>query len=212
MDEASTITHQVPPGPSVEGETFIHRIPPETLLHIFTFCLPNSDSESITLDDDAEVEDFIMTTAPYNISRVCRPWREFIISSASLWDEFALSLSNPSPRTLDHTKFILSLHIQRSQDLPISLSIKLSGTFDADVTRDIASRVALHQGRWRKIQLLFKRDPSTPVKGFLGFSLVDNDGNPVQEIETSDESLPLSHVASFTRNEWWWATPMDPVS
>ncbi|KLO11224.1 hypothetical protein SCHPADRAFT_942278 [Schizopora paradoxa] len=146
-------------------EPFIHRLPSEILLCIFLISLRSSTSFLKPSDDKAAVEKHFTTTTPYNVSGVCRSWREFVVSSASLWAEFSILLNHPSPRTLDHAKSVISLHLERSRDLLMSCSIAIFGFFRVDTTHEIASYIALHQRRWRKLQLLFRREPITPSSG-----------------------------------------------
>ncbi|KLO09536.1 hypothetical protein SCHPADRAFT_943589 [Schizopora paradoxa] len=139
-----------------EREPFIYKLPLETLFHIFAFLLPNSNAEAhLPLTDEASVDGFFKTMAPYNISRVCRSWRNIVVTNGAFWSEFTLKFHDPSSRVVKKAKSFVLLHLERSQSLPLSCTISLTRTFDDGASNEIAGIMVQHQRRWRKMQLWF---------------------------------------------------------
>ncbi len=136
----------------------IHKLPTDVFHRIFILLLPSPDTKS-SPTDEAAVSKFFKSTAPYNISLVCRSWREFVLSTASLWSEFSLSFSDPSSYTLQQAKSLIAQHLRRSRNLPLTGSVMFKGTFDEMITRTIAALLVAHQKRWRRVALWFEVKP-----------------------------------------------------
>ncbi|KLO11223.1 hypothetical protein SCHPADRAFT_942277 [Schizopora paradoxa] len=165
----------------------------DTLLDIFTMILPSSSSSedsNSSMDEEASRQ-FFETEAPYNISRVCRYWREFVFASPSLWSRFALSFQNPSNRTFKKAILYISLHLQKSQDLPLSCAISLKGRVDGHNTMRLLDELAIHQRRWREIE--FRFDEFQPEEFYNGFN--DNEVDHSNGADEADDRYrQIQHI------------------
>ncbi|KLO11208.1 hypothetical protein SCHPADRAFT_999090 [Schizopora paradoxa] len=140
---------------------FIFKLTPDILLDIFTMLLPSSIRDSNILTDEVIAQEYFSTTAPYNISRVCRNWREFIFSSPSLWNHFGLSFRDPSELILKNALSHIALHLEKSHDIPLFCAISLIGLYESTYTANVLREMERHQKRWRKIQLWFDSLPAS---------------------------------------------------
>ncbi len=145
----------------------IHKLPSD-ILHLIFICLLPSPDSVISATAEASASDLFNTTAPYNISRVCCSWREFALSSASLWSGFYLSFSDPSDPTLQQAVSFISLHLQRSQNLSLTFAVSLRDVRSATVTRNCKSSICKHQRHWRSVKLWFDHDVTSHGRGVVG--------------------------------------------
>ncbi|KLO11210.1 hypothetical protein SCHPADRAFT_482621 [Schizopora paradoxa] len=190
---------------------FILRLPFDTLLDIFTMILPDSPENLNPPPGEKISRRYFETEVPYNVSRVCRRWREFVFTSPSLWSRFALSLRDPYGFTFRKAISYLSLHLEKSQDLPLSCSISLEHLgsrcrFEYD-TKLLLNNLALHQSRWREIEFSWiELHPVDICTTFEDNEIDNNSGNPMPPnrlIQTPTISLfteELNNLESFKVN------------
>ncbi len=142
--------------PSNSEITPIHKLPVEILHRIFSHTLLLSTLDIMsppTPTKEIFAFDMMNSSAPHNILRVCRSWRDIVQSSASFWPVFSLSFVDPSNRTLKRAKSFIAEHLHRSQNLPLTCIVFFVGTFEETIARSIAVLVAEHQKRWRRVRL-----------------------------------------------------------
>lgn len=135
-------------------------IPADIYHRIFSLLLLDPEPSSLPMDD-AAADNFFRTAAPYNLASVCREWRAFMLYTPALWSKISLSLSGPSPRTLEKAFHFVSRHITRSQNKPLTCTVRISGLCDGQRRDKIVLFLSKHQIRWRKIHLWF--DGSRPI-------------------------------------------------
>ncbi|KLO11207.1 hypothetical protein SCHPADRAFT_942262 [Schizopora paradoxa] len=163
---------------------FIFTLSPDTLLDIFTRILPSSTVDSNVMTNEGSAHKYFSTMAPYNVSRVCRYWRQFVFASPSLWHRFALlSFRDPSNIILKNAISHLTLHLEKSHDMPIFCAISMIGCYASIYTVDVLQEMERHQKRWRKVKLWFDSVPSIFYRG----SYLDNDCDKRERIDHDDE-------------------------
>lgn len=135
-------------------------VPADIYHRIFSLLLPIPDPSSSPMDN-ATADEFFKITVPYNVACVCREWRAFALSTPSLWSKFSLLLLDPSDRTLEKTLSFISQHVTRSQNSPLTCTVRIGGAFDEYLRDRIVHLLSEHQRRWGKIHLWF--DESRPI-------------------------------------------------
>lgn len=144
----------------VGDSTFIHNLSTDILHRIFTLLLPIPSRFSQPLPGDtASASEFFKCTAPYNITHVCRLWKEFVLSIGSLRSEFSFSFKNPAKRTIMKTIVVVSRHLRLSQNLPLTCFVWFKGTFDVGYEGQIVNHIVRHQKRWRRVHMWFDMEP-----------------------------------------------------
>ncbi len=134
----------------------ISHLPVDILYQALILALPTwYPSKSV---DEVSVSKFFATTAPYNISRVCRLWRDIVLSSPSLWSSLFLSFFRPSDETLKLLTRVIEQHLQRSENLPLALYVCLEDKYNHSLSRAIASLLSIHRRRWRKVHIWFETE------------------------------------------------------
>lgn len=136
----------------------VHEIPMEILHRIFAI-LTLIQHPAFFFTNERNLSAFFESTAPYNIACVCRSWRELVLSSASLWTDFSFTFEDPSDRTLNQTRCIISIHLRRSQTLPMTCKVHLFGTLFEDLSGAIAELLVASLGRWRSMKIWFDVEP-----------------------------------------------------
>ncbi|THU96185.1 hypothetical protein K435DRAFT_664919, partial [Dendrothele bispora CBS 962.96] len=97
----------------------IRRIPNEILAEVFVMCLPQSVQSSIYYPSTG------VDKAPLIFTRVCKTWRTVSLSTPRLWCQLSFHI----PHDLTNVELWqaqqhgIDLWLQRSGDLPLSLSI-----------------------------------------------------------------------------------------
>ncbi|KAG6866701.1 hypothetical protein C0991_011360 [Blastosporella zonata] len=115
-------------------------LPTELWQHMFLLCPTNNDYPSTS-------------SAPLLLCHVCSAWRALAISTPLLWRSITVAISlGPTVRP---NLNLVSLWLDRSQKLPVSLA--LSQSTNSDASRDIAEEAlrifATHGSRWQRLDL-----------------------------------------------------------
>ncbi|KAF7366289.1 F-box domain-containing protein [Mycena sanguinolenta] len=115
----------------------VHRIPTETLSHIFTFTLPPH-----RLNDEP---------APWTISAVCSHWRETVICQPGFWVFIDLRYFNRQKFT---NRFRLETQLSRSASLPLSVNFTtLDRTFSSE-DLSLLQLITVHARRWETLSMM----------------------------------------------------------
>ncbi len=177
--------------------TKINDLTSDLLYRIFKFLLaiPTQNSDPSWTSRKYE-SDFFNCTAPYNIARVCRTWRELVLATASIWNDISLAFPHPSDLLLDQTKVFISQHLSRSRNLPLTCDITFSGTFDQQESRTIAKLITDQQMRWRSVKLWFDVKPETVFAD--GCSLYDSFF--LASSYTTYIPVPIDNLVLFTED------------
>ncbi len=150
-------------------------LPDDVLQEIYFLALPTSYPSPV---EDNSTSTLITSTPPYNISRVCRSWRNLVLSSPSLWSSFFLSFSNPSDETLKLLVRLIEQHLRRSNELPLTSFVRLEGEYNCSLSQAIAALLSVHQRRWKRVSIWFETG-------------VGNDVIPIPKIQLFVESVAL---------------------
>ncbi|KLO11214.1 hypothetical protein SCHPADRAFT_942268 [Schizopora paradoxa] len=131
--------------------TSIVNIHPDILDSMFKFSLPTSLPKPIS--SHAEAATFFSSTSPYNLALTCRNWREFALSSHSLWSSIFFSFDLPSSEDSIASRRALERHVKRSEKAPLTCFIKLSSWYKWSDVFGIISCLLECQKRWRRVGL-----------------------------------------------------------
>lgn len=157
-------------------------IPADIYHRIFEHLLLDPEPSSLPMDD-VTADSFFRTAAPNNLACVSREWRAFILHSPSLWSKFSLSFANPSDCTLEKAFYFVLRHVTRSQNKPLTCTIRISGACDGHRINKIVLLLAKHQMRWRKMHLWF--DGSHPI---TTIDLIPRELGLLEEFSATDAS------------------------
>lgn len=127
--------------------TGVHRLPPELLLEIFSLNCPRDVS-----DGDLPAYTLMMKRLLVFAS-VCLQWREIALSAGSLWSFVCVE---PKPRTLPRDMEVLAMHLKRSKDALLHLSVSAFVLKDDDWVQ-VWSILKLGLTRSRTLRLDFPR-------------------------------------------------------
>ncbi|SJL16987.1 uncharacterized protein ARMOST_20525 [Armillaria ostoyae] len=109
----------------------VRRLPSDILRSIALETIP-SPSEIMST---SPFHDSLDThSSPWTLSHVCRSWRLTIVSSPELWSSISLRIRsgfNDLATSIGRPIFILGLHLERSRNAPLTLSIR-SALSDVD--------------------------------------------------------------------------------
>ncbi|KAJ7643824.1 hypothetical protein FB45DRAFT_896155 [Roridomyces roridus] len=152
MDDRSLET--VPFSESSKGhssEDPFMAIPVEIITEIFTQFLPRCPKRPF----------LVGRRSPLLLAQVCRLWRDVALTTHVLWSSFILFSDVPDRRA--HEKYLLDLWLQRSGDLPLSISLKFPNrTKPSALGTALVETVLQHASRWQEVHL------NIPYEDFLG--------------------------------------------
>ncbi|OAX33033.1 hypothetical protein K503DRAFT_560057 [Rhizopogon vinicolor AM-OR11-026] len=94
-----------------DGASTVWRLPVEMLHQIFIHCLPNTDHLKVSPN-----------MAPILLTRICRRWREIAMDMPGLWCRLFVKVRSDH-EDWEQAALWYGLWLQRSQGLPLSLSI-----------------------------------------------------------------------------------------
>lgn len=146
-------------------QPLIHNLPAEILSHIFQLvCSP------ATFDPLAESEPAGsgQWSAHTTLNRVCRYWREIMVSTPQLWTHLILHME---PTTFDVAVSLLLRFLNRSGDLPLTLVLSfhhdLTIPFDTLIHESVDALLLKSFPRIRRLDLLYP--PATWLSPSLPF-------------------------------------------
>ncbi|TDL20077.1 hypothetical protein BD410DRAFT_391139 [Rickenella mellea] len=144
-------------GGDVDGYSPIHKLPPELLGKIFHHCASHQKCWPgvIRLPNPSVRE------APLKLGRICRSWRQLVLSDPSLWSRLWLGGDMGRPR---NDLVTLDEWLARSQLTPLWLAINyvaVSDDDDVEYVNRIMAKVISHSERWKYLDL----NLPSPCKG-----------------------------------------------
>ncbi|KAF9034467.1 hypothetical protein BDZ89DRAFT_1158017 [Hymenopellis radicata] len=152
----------------------IGRLPPDVLLEIFWFCMPDPNEDATHTSCDARGLRWVL-------SHVCSFWRHIVLTCPSLWSTVVIQ-----PPFGKHAVPTLERHLHLSGTLPLHVAVMLSGS---DTTYDVSIRrlISKHSRRWR---LLDMRMPKIRVETI--FSEIGRGALPLlEEVSLECDVSPL---------------------
>lgn len=123
----------------------IHTIPPELVGEIFTKCLEDGKDPIYKSVPSVTTKSEV---SPFTLSYVCRRWRNFALSTPTLWS--SVSLYEPKMAHIP----LVDLWLQRSGNCPLSLTLLQTGkreNLHHESAEKIISLFIRHLGRWKDI-------------------------------------------------------------
>ncbi|PBK59683.1 hypothetical protein ARMSODRAFT_774632 [Armillaria solidipes] len=106
----------------------VRRLPSDILRSIALETIP-SPSETMST---SHFHDSLNThNSPWKLSQVCRSWRLTIVNSPELWSSISLQIRSGPVSSIGRPIFILGLHLERSRNAPLTVSIS-SASNDVD--------------------------------------------------------------------------------
>ncbi|KAK2462331.1 hypothetical protein APHAL10511_005637 [Amanita phalloides] len=145
----------------------IDKLPREVLAEIFVMCLPNLGLPEIKGSSSKRV-------APLLLCNVCSSWRTVARSIPRLWQRLFLVYSDTMPRTReeDNPTALTDAWLQRSGRLPLTLSLRVTGSLLDGNPRDLhATAQALlftladYASRWEYVRLSWSFCPPILIPG-----------------------------------------------
>lgn len=115
----------------------IRTIPPETLIHIFSYCCGQNSIAPL------------QSPALLTLGRVCGQWRDLIISNKTLWSSFAIRHGC----TGGALKLLNEVYLPRSAQLPLTLEAECT----LQMEQAIVECLIRHSHRWRDISLALRK-------------------------------------------------------
>ncbi len=133
----------------------------DALLRIFGFCRPGGWNQPVEVDASAILD----RQAPESVSRVCRSWRDLVLSVPRLWATIKLRSVNPSNVSLNAMARYTRHCLDRSKGSLLECFIVLEGTFDVLRARRIGMMLTEHQRRWERIYIKIRPSPPSQTDG-----------------------------------------------
>ncbi|KLO05780.1 hypothetical protein SCHPADRAFT_910790 [Schizopora paradoxa] len=124
---------------------------PDILYKIFEFTLPTALSDPIKTRVAAA--DFFSRTSPYNLALTSRDWRNFVLSSHSLWSSIFLSFDLPSSEDTIVLHDALERHLKRSGEALVTCSVVLSSRYNETSAYQIKCCLLKRRRRWKQISI-----------------------------------------------------------
>ncbi len=162
-DGENMSTASTPPLLPARDETCteIPRLNDDALLRIFELCRPGEWNQTVEVDASAILD----RQAPENIYRVCRSWRDLVLSFPRLWATIELRSVNPSDVSIDAMARYMRHCLDRSRGSLLECFITLEGTFDVEHARRILMMLTEHQRRWERINIKIRPSPRSQRNG-----------------------------------------------
>ncbi|EGO01410.1 hypothetical protein SERLA73DRAFT_158738 [Serpula lacrymans var. lacrymans S7.3] len=139
------------------------RLPPEVIAIIFTHCILHDEPLSP-----------VSSQPPLILGRVCKVWREVVLSTRGAWTSLAIRFP-PSVVSWDifveKNLFILETWLQRSGSLPMSLALVSHGHLPSSTIDRFTRMLCLHSHRWRSLNLFMASDDLTSLLEVARYSL-----------------------------------------
>jgi hypothetical protein len=137
----------------------IHRLPTETLLEIFQFCMA-AGGEIMTLDfEPGELRCFGGASILLHLCEICQRWRDTALSSPTLWRTIDLNDSGRAEKCIIRSQLcslyghfhkpsdtlfgVISRHIHRWQHLSVGMNNSQEILVRVDTTADLLQSVAI---------------------------------------------------------------------
>ncbi len=105
---------------------------------------------------------------------------------------FFLWVSSPSNQTLKAMKTYIERHLKRSGTLPLTCFVRLDGRYDKSLSRDIATTIAAHLSRWRRMEFWFDVDLDIRRHdAAAAFDRQQDDEPVVDTVQTEEHLVPV---------------------
>ncbi|KLO10970.1 hypothetical protein SCHPADRAFT_942442 [Schizopora paradoxa] len=142
--------------PSGAANLLFNKLCPEILGEIFQACIATSGERSGPS----------LSSAPINISQVCRRWRQVALSTPRLWSSFSLlhrryieNDSSDDYHCIKRTIPVIKNWIERSSCAPLDFDIYMRlHEFMKDLAEDIESLLEIlidQRDRWRSVTIIY---------------------------------------------------------
>ncbi|KAF5337998.1 hypothetical protein D9758_014317 [Tetrapyrgos nigripes] len=184
----------------------IRRLPPELLGLIFSLVCVRSEIANLMEEQGEE----LMDCPPIRLSQVCAGWRELAWTTPSLWSSF--SIGSPADLTLQHKydqiKGIVDLHLQLSQQCPLSIHLCFLYGAYFESNCEILRLLMAHSSRWDVVSFTIDSEylfegHFAPVRGRLpilrSFEIFVSGGPLYSEISPESMVQDAFHIAPMLR-------------
>ncbi len=175
---------------AIEPISPINRLPAEVFHDIFILSLPTSYPE---FSEGTQISTYITSAAPHNFARVCRSWRDIVLSNPWLWSTFFHSLHSPTTSMLEIFIDIIEQHLHLSGNLPLTCFVRLQGEYDMSVSDKIVDILAAHQRRWRRIGFHFTDNHHPPYC----YNDINNFARGPYDFDINETPAPIPEVNLF---------------
>ncbi|KAK0229506.1 hypothetical protein EDD85DRAFT_793987 [Armillaria nabsnona] len=173
--------------------------PPEILSRIL----------SLSLDTDCPAESLDIRKGAWPYGRVCRRWRDLVLSNPFLWDHFVAQIAQPLPEwplpdVPEAIRYgpgaILIEYLKRSGGVPLHVSLEVPESvklIDPDVKDAFFALLLSHVSRWKMLECTVVREP---VRDLVGKALIREAPKLIHFqgiLLCSSSETPLCHYPFF---------------
>ncbi|KAJ7472772.1 hypothetical protein FB451DRAFT_1469843 [Mycena latifolia] len=146
------------------AHSLFRRLPHEVLAEVFLRYQEIDEAN----ERDWRSGDLSSSAPKWIVAQVCGRWRAVALSTPRLWTNIKLLAAGDM--TEDSFVSLLSLQIERSGELPLSLQYRAPYTFSADARRSILDLLWSFAYRWQEVGLCLSDGDFQAFIGFTGAS------------------------------------------